>query len=203
LHERHFIAKLSPTEKGARPSEASTCTVKYFNEVSVLYVFLTLDIRGINYTRLISRPIHAPSRELGDADTNISLAKVISKRFFTWTHLPDCKHGKLFIGGPCKKRADDLLKLDRHQIKLAVAILTEHVPVRGHLRIIGLFDGDPSCRFCGMETETVQHLVCHCEALSRQRYNVFGVLIFELKDLSTATVSDLCFIRNTGLFKLG
>jgi hypothetical protein len=122
----------------------------------------------------------------------------------TWTHLPDCKHGKLFIGGPCKKRADDLLKLDRHQLKLAVAILTGHAPVRGHLRTVGLFDGDPSCRFCGMETETVQHLVCHCEALSHQRYNVFGVLFLEPKDLSTATVRDLCsFIRNTGLSKLG
>jgi hypothetical protein len=78
-------------------------------------------------------------------------------------------------------RADDLLKLDRRQLKLAVAILTGHAPVRGHLRIIGLFDGDPSCRFCGMETETVQHLVCCCEALSRQRYNVLGVMFLEPK----------------------
>jgi hypothetical protein len=55
-----------------------------------------------------------------------------------------------------------------------------------------------------METETVQHLVCRCEALSRQRYNVFGVMFLEPKDLSTATVKDLCFFtRNTGLFKLG
>jgi hypothetical protein len=122
----------------------------------------------------------------------------------TWLYLLGCKHGKLFIGRPCKKRADDLFKPDRHQLKLAAAILTGHVPVRGHLRIIGLFDGDPSCRFCGMETETVQHLVCCCEALSCQRYSVFGVMFLEPKDLSTATVRDLCFFtRNTGLFKMG
>jgi len=42
-------------------AEASTCTVKYFNEASVLYIFLTLDIKGINDIRLISKPIHAPS----------------------------------------------------------------------------------------------------------------------------------------------
>jgi hypothetical protein len=126
------------------------------------------------------------------------------EHFNTWTHLPGCKHNKLFIGRPCKKRAADLLKLDRHQLKLSVAILTGHAPVRGHLRTIGLFERDPSCRFCGMETETVQHLVCRREALSRQRYNVFGELILEPKDLSTATVRDLClFIRNTGLSKLG
>ena len=36
-----------------------------------------------------------------------------------------------------------------------------------------LFDGDPSRRFCGIVTEKLQHLVCRCEALSRQHYNVF------------------------------
>ena len=45
--------------------------MKYFNDASVLYMFLTLDIRGINDIRLISRPIHAPSHELEDTDINI------------------------------------------------------------------------------------------------------------------------------------
>jgi len=40
-------------------------------------------------------------------------------------------YGKLFIGRPCKKRADDLLKLSRHKLKMVVAILTGHAPVRG------------------------------------------------------------------------
>jgi hypothetical protein len=30
----------------------------------------------------------------------------------TWKTAPGCRHGKLFMDGPCKKRADDLLKLD-------------------------------------------------------------------------------------------
>ena len=114
-----------------------------------------------------------------------------------------CRHGKLFIGRPCKKRADDLLKLDRHQLKMAVAILTGHAPVRGHLRIMGLFSGDPSCRFCKMETETVQHITCCCEALARQRYSIFGKLFAKPKDISTASIKDLClFIRDTGILNL-
>jgi hypothetical protein len=88
--------------------------------------------------------------------------------------MPGCKHGKLFIGGPCKKRAEDVLKLVRHQLKIVVAILTGHTPVKGHLGTIGVFDGDSSCRLCGMETGTVQHIIYCCEALSRQRYNGFG-----------------------------
>jgi hypothetical protein len=46
----------------------------------------------------------------------------------TWKIVPGCRHGKLFIGRPCKKRAEDLLKLGRHQLKAAVAILTGHAP---------------------------------------------------------------------------
>jgi hypothetical protein len=86
---------------------------------------------------------------------------------------------------------------------MVVAILTGHTLVRRHLNIMGLFDGDPTCGFCRMETETVQHIICCCEALARQRYNVFGRLIAEPKDIRTASVSDIClFIRGTGLLNL-
>ena len=51
-------------------AEANICTMKCLNDASVLYMFLTLDIKGINDIRLISNPIHAPSRELEDTDTN-------------------------------------------------------------------------------------------------------------------------------------
>ena len=55
----------------------------------------------------------------------------------------------------------------------------------------------------GLETETVQHLVCCCEALSRQRYNVSGELTTEPNVICTATVTNLrLFISHTGLSKL-
>jgi hypothetical protein len=47
------------------------------------------------------------------------------------------RHGELFMGRPCKERADDLLKLSRHQLKLVVVILTGPAPVRGHLCTYG------------------------------------------------------------------
>jgi hypothetical protein len=82
----------------------------------------------------------------------------------------------VFIGRPFRRRAEDLLKLSRHQLKMAVAVLTAHAPLRRHLHIMALFGGDPTCRFCGMDTETVKHIICCCEVLTRQRYNVFGKL---------------------------
>jgi hypothetical protein len=86
---------------------------------------------------------------------------------------------------------------------MAVVILTGHAPVRKHLHTVGLFEGDPTCRFCRKEAETAQHIICGCEALARQRYNVFGYPFVEPKDISTASVRNLClFIRGTGLLNL-
>jgi hypothetical protein len=86
---------------------------------------------------------------------------------------------------------------------MVVAILTGHAPVRRHLRIMGLFEGDPTYRLCRKETETVQHIICCCEALARQRYSVFGISFVEPKDISTASVRDLClFVRGTGLLNM-
>jgi hypothetical protein len=122
--------------------------------------------------------------------------------FNKFKHQDGYRQGKLFIGRPCKKRADDLFKLGRHQLQ-TVAFLTRHAPVRGRLRITGLFNKNQSCRFCGMETETVQYIICCCKALSLQRYNVFGKLSVEPKEISTASVMDLClFIRATGILNL-
>ena len=119
-----------------------------------------------------------------------------------WRDLPGHRHGKLFVDRPSKKRADDLLKLSRHQIKMVVAIFTGHAPLRGHLFPMDLFDGDPTCRFCRMETETVLHIICCCEALGLQRY-VFGKLIAETRDISTASVRDICLLtRGIGLLNL-
>jgi hypothetical protein len=72
------------------------------------------------------------------------------------------KEEEVFIRKPCKKRVDGLLKLSRHLLKTAVAVFTGHAPVRKHLVIMGLFDGDPTCKFCRKETETVHHIICCC-----------------------------------------
>jgi hypothetical protein len=120
-----------------------------------------------------------------------------------WKEIPGLRHSKLFTNKPWKVRTDSLLKLNRSQLRMITAVYTGHAPVRGHLFNIVLFDGDPICRYCGMETETVQHIVCRCEALARQRYEVFGKISTEPKDISTASIWDLCsFIRSAGIVRL-
>jgi hypothetical protein len=97
----------------------------------------------------------------------------------------------------------DLLKLSTHQLRMVDAFLMGHAPVRKHLHVMGLFGGDPTCRFCRMETEIVHHIICCCEALARQSYNFFGKLFAEPQDISTPSLKDLClFIRDAGLTNL-
>jgi predicted amidophosphoribosyltransferase len=86
---------------------------------------------------------------------------------------------------------------------MAVAIVTGHAPVKTHPCTMDLFEGDPTCRFCMKEAETVQHIICGCEVLACQRYSVFGHQFVEPKDINTASVMNLClFIRGTMLLNL-
>jgi hypothetical protein len=125
------------------------------------------------------------------------------QHYIAWKDLSGHRRGKLFISRPCSRRDEDLLKLSRHQLKMAVAILMGHAPVRKHLHIMGPFDGDPTCRFCRMEIETVQHIICCCKVLASQRYDFSGKLFAEAEDISTASARDLClYIRGTGLLNL-
>jgi len=67
------------TTINSRVAEARTWAMKYFNEASLLYMFLTLGIIGMDDIRLIFRSIHAPSHELEAIDINTPPTKVISK----------------------------------------------------------------------------------------------------------------------------
>jgi hypothetical protein len=49
----------------------------------------------------------------------------------------------------------------------------------------------------------VHHIICCCKALAHQYHKVFGHLFIEPKDISTASVRELCLvIKDTGLLNL-
>jgi ferredoxin-thioredoxin reductase catalytic subunit len=178
------------------------------NEVILAWVLGHCGIPGNKEADRLARrasglPLQGPEPALGIPRCSVReaiRAWTMKQHFCTWRDLTGHRHAKLFISGPCRKRADDLLKLSRCQLKMVAAILTGHAPVRKHLHTIGLYEGDPTCRFFRREAETVQHIICCCEALARHHYNVFGSLEVEPTDIRTASVRDLClFIQGTRL----
>jgi hypothetical protein len=129
--------------------------------------------------------------------------KTFRRHYGAWKNLPGHRRGKLFISRTRNKRTEDQLKLRRNQVRTVVASLMGHIPVKNHLHIVGLFDGDPTCRFWRVETDTVHHIICCCEAAVCQHYNFFGKLYPETKHISTDSLKDLClFMRNTGAINL-
>jgi hypothetical protein len=80
------------------------------------------------------------------------------------------------------------------------AFLTGHAPVKKHLNIMGLFDGDPGCRFCKMETETVYYIICCCKALVCQHYNFFAKFFVEPKYSFIKRPASLCKMHRVNEF---
>jgi hypothetical protein len=186
-------------------------TLAGMNEVTLVWVPGHCGILGNEEADTLARqasamPLTGPEPALGIPKRSAREAIrtwIMNRHHRAWKDLLGHRHGKPFIGGSCKKRADDLLKLNRNQLRMVVAILTGHAPVRTHLCTMGLFEGDPTCRYCRKEAETVQHIIYRCEVLARRRFHVFGDLAVEPKDISTASLRDLClFIRGSGLFNL-
>jgi hypothetical protein len=181
------------------------------NEVTLVWALVHCGILGNKEAGKFARqasamPLPGAEPALGTPKCSAREAIVtwsVNQNHNAWSYPPGHKHSKLFVGRPCKKRADGLLNLSRHQLEMVVAILTGHAAVRKHLRTTGLFEGGPTCRFCRKETKTVQLIICGCEAMARQRYISFGYPFFEPKDISTASVRNLClFVRGTGLLYL-
>jgi hypothetical protein len=81
-------------------------------------------------------------------------------------------------------------RLSRRQLKMVVATLTRHAPVRKHLHTIGLFEGDPTCRLCRKETETAQHIIWCCEALAVSAIICLGVWRSNRQTYVTVNVCD-------------
>jgi hypothetical protein len=85
-----------------------------------------------------------------------------------WESLTGFRQAKGLIRGPSAKRAKELLKLNRNQLRWVVRLFTGHCHRKGHLFNLGLSDS-PSCERCQEKDEMATHVLCECEALVHLR----------------------------------
>ncbi|XP_055632100.1 uncharacterized protein LOC129771961 [Toxorhynchites rutilus septentrionalis] len=88
-----------------------------------------------------------------------------------WTHSTVARQAKSFIS-PSKKVTERLLSLTKKDLCTFSGLVTGHCPSKYHLKKLGKLEDD-TCRFCNLESESSEHLLCNCEALFHRRRNFF------------------------------
>ena len=92
-----------------------------------------------------------------------------------WLNCAGQRQAKLFLS-PNKGISDKLLSLNRVDLRLLTGYLTGHCSLRYHLNNIGLSETNV-CRFCEMDIESSEHVLCECPALGRQRLHHLGGIV--------------------------
>ena len=84
-------------------------------------------------------------------------------------------------------RATTLLNMCRQQLSVVIGLITGHLGLNSHLYKIGK-DINPLCKMCLTGNETVEHLLCECESLTKLWGPTFGQSFGELQKLSHVPV---------------
>jgi ribonuclease HI len=117
-----------------------------------------------------------------------------------WIERPGMRQSRQFITEPSKRASEELLRLNRMQIRAVVGLLTGHALLKRHLALIGVIQNDTMCRLCSLEQETAYHVLCECEALATMRMQQLGMAFPTPEFITTTTKGRLAgFILNTNM----
>jgi hypothetical protein len=118
-----------------------------------------------------------------------------------WESAIGLRQAKGLILGPSAKRTNDLLKLNRLQLRLEVGLFTGHCGLKGHLFKLGLAD-DPTCERCLEEHGSGTDVLYDCEAIVYLRFRNLGQYFLEPSDYYDVRINTvLHFIPSVGLIK--
>lgn len=84
-----------------------------------------------------------------------------------WNNTSTARQSKRFIK-PNALNTQRLLNLSKKDLCTYTGLITGHCPSKHHLKIIGKLSDD-RCRFCNLESESSEHLLCDCAALFNKR----------------------------------
>ena len=110
-----------------------------------------------------------------------------------WNSSTSCKTAHIMCRTICKTRTKYVLALPRRDCRILVGILTGHCMIATHAFKLGI-TSEEHCRKC-KETgalESLEHLLCSCPALSRNRHKHLGAFTFtSLMEVSNCSTSNL------------
>jgi len=86
-----------------------------------------------------------------------------------WLKYPDHKLARKLVKKPHYALSKNLLQLDRSKLRRATALITGHGRFRKHLRMVGLYNKEITCRLCKQDDETASHILLECPVLGRRR----------------------------------
>lgn len=125
------------------------------------------------------------------------------KANYAWSNRHDCKISRSLWPAFNSKRAESVVALNKHNIRLATGIITGHCEVGYMAAKVGRESQD-YCRSCGNEEEeeTMKHFLCECPALERLRLRHLGLYnVKGLEELIHLDISDiLSFAKATSWF---
>ena len=100
-----------------------------------------------------------------------------------------CKQAKALMGTSLNfKRATELRKLGRNEVKVLAEILIGHGNLGYQRHKIGVADS-PLCSLCGEDDETSTHILCHCPAIAGKRLALTGNNCISESDISANSES--------------
>ena len=125
------------------------------------------------------------------------------KELKRWQEKKGLRQAKLLIGEhPREAWLVELRKFNRRQLRLAVGRLTEHWRVNYHLPKMGL-SHPADCRWCHVEEETTEHLLCECQAWAVLWQKVVGSLYLEAGQLRELNFGSITLLAERINRKLG
>ena len=104
------------------------------------------------------------------------------------------RQAKLLIGKHLSEAwLVELRKFDRRQLRLTVGLLTGHWRVNYHLSKMGL-SHSADCRWCHLEEETTEHLLCECQGWAVLRQKIDGSPYLDAGKLRDLDLGSLMLI---------
>lgn len=132
-----------------------------------------------------------PILPIGPSRLKQKLETAFRQKFIRyWREAEINEYPKQLVSNPNKKYGLHYLTADRKTIRAVTALLTGHGPFRRHLARMFVIQ-DTNCRFCELEDETAEHILCYCPCFWRERLEAFGSTFLDVSEVSNVELQSV------------